>query len=324
MKETLPWRPDAELAGFEVQPIEVEVDGVALRGTLVRAADNPADAERAVLYVHGLTDYFFHEHLAEAYRNEGIAFFALDLHRFGRSLRDDDRPNYCDSVEEYFPEIDQAIDRIKATGARQLIVNAHSTGGLILSHYADHGSRRAAIDGLFLNSPFFDFPMYGPERWALTALAWLGRWWPYASYHHGKPSLYAQSIYRGYRGEWDYNLRIKPDVGFPIHLGWIRAIVNAQKRLQAGLDIRCPVLVMHSARSIRSLNHWTDDLQAADAVLDVEHMRRYGPGLGDRVSLVEIDGGMHDLVLSQAGVRKQVFAELFRWLGQISAERQAA
>ncbi|GAA3180448.1 hypothetical protein GCM10020255_074200 [Rhodococcus baikonurensis] len=40
---------------------------------------------RAVLYVHGFTDYFFQKHLAEHFAEQGYAFFALDLRKCGRS-----------------------------------------------------------------------------------------------------------------------------------------------------------------------------------------------------------------------------------------------
>lgn len=312
------WKPDAELEGYEVQPIHVESNGQRFQATLVRASDNPSQAQTAVLYIHGFTDYFFQTHLARACVDEGCAFYALDLHGYGRSIRTGERANYCRRIDDYFAEIDEALHRIKATGVERLVINAHSTGGLISSLYADRGAQRELLDGLMLNSPFFDFAFSGLHRVLLNGLVMLGRVFPGWSYHHGMPSLYGQSIYRGYRGEWDYNLTLKPVVGFPIYLGWIRAVTLAQRQLRAGLHIECPVLVLHSARSLKLPRTWTDDLMSADVVLDVDHMRRYGPGLGKNVSLVEIEGGMHDLILSPQPVREQVINTMFRWLGQVS------
>ncbi len=314
----LPWQPDSELDGFETQAIEVATQGKQYYATLVRAAHNPKTPKIAILYLHGFTDYFFQRHLADACIDEGFGFYALDLHGYGRSLRTGVRANYCDSIDEYFGEIDEAIARMKANGAERVIINAHSTGGLISALYAHRGERRAQLSGLILNSPFFDFALNGPHRVALKVLAAVGRVLPKGSYHHGMPSLYGQSIYRGYRGEWDFNLTYKPVVGFPIYLGWIRAIVRAQRELKAGLSIQCPVLVLHSARSLKLPRVWTDELMSADVVLDVDHMRRYGPGLGDQVTLAEIEGGMHDLMLSPHPVREAVLSSMFRWLGQIS------
>jgi alpha-beta hydrolase superfamily lysophospholipase len=43
-------------------------------------------------------------------------------------------------------------------------------------------------------------------------------------------------------------------------------------------------------------------------------MARWAPRLGRHVTLVRIEGGMHDLVLSAKPVRDQVFGELGRWI----------
>lgn len=43
-------------------------------------------ARTAVIYVHGWSDYFFHHRLADYYASLGIAFYAIDLRRYGRSL----------------------------------------------------------------------------------------------------------------------------------------------------------------------------------------------------------------------------------------------
>ncbi|MDO3388661.1 alpha/beta hydrolase [Gilvimarinus sp. SDUM040013] len=316
--KTEQWTADTELTDFEVMPLKVGQEDLAHTATLIRASNNPKSTTHTILYVHGMTDYFFQEHLAHAFVEAGFAFYAIDLHGFGRSITANERPNYCDTVDEYFAEIDLAINTIKAETSGTLTINAHSTGGLILSLYAHRGLEREQIDGLCLNSPFFEFPADGIELLGIKLVAWLGRIFPHASYPRSKPSLYAQSIYKGYRGEWDYNLTIKPAQGFPLYLGWLNAIVAGQRELQAGLNIQCPVLVMHSAQSIRGLGRWRDDMLSTDAVLNVEHMRRFGPGLGQTVSLIEIEGGMHDLILSSPPVRAAVLAQMFAWLGQIA------
>lgn len=316
----LDWHQDTELDGFEAASITTSQGFTA---TLVRATNNPPSARRAVLYIHGFTDYFFQTHMAAAYRAEGYAFYALDLHAYGRSLSEGERPNFCRHVQEYYPELEAAILAIKAAGAEQLVVNAHSTGGLITCLYAHEGNERRAIDALFLNSPFFDFPVARAERLLLNGAVKLGKLFPHFAVKRGLPSLYAKTIYREFRGEWDYNTRLKPPHGFPLYAGWVRAIVKGQERVQQGLNIACPVLVMHSARSLRALT-WTDEATRADIVLDVEHMRRYSPGLGEEVTVEEIDGGLHDLVLSSAPVRRKLFATLFDWLEQALSATDSA
>ncbi len=83
--------------------------------------------------------------------------------------------------------------------------------------------------------------------------------------------------------------------------------------MQAGLDIDCPVLLMHSDRSVRPRG-WSEALRRTDAVLDVAHMSRYCLGLGDRVTRTVIRGGLHDLMVSQDAARERAYQKLFTWL----------
>jgi len=48
-------------------------------------------------------------------------------------------------------------------------------------------------------------------------------------------------------------------------------------------------------------------------VLDVEQIAARAPKLGRCVTLVRIDGGLHDLVLSAKPVRDHVLVEMSRW-----------
>src|SRR3954469_24601000 len=86
------------------------------------------DSGRAVLYVHGFVDYFFQTHLADFYIERGFDFFALDLRKYGRSLRPHQTPNMIHSLTDYYPELDEAV-RIIREDHDVLLVNGHSTGG---------------------------------------------------------------------------------------------------------------------------------------------------------------------------------------------------
>jgi alpha-beta hydrolase superfamily lysophospholipase len=63
-----------------------------------------------------------------------------------------------------------------------------------------------------------------------------------------------------------------------------------------------------------STTRWTEDLHRTDAVLRADDIAALGPRLGRHVTVVRIDGGVHDLVLSGEQARTEVFAELDRWL----------
>ncbi|WP_203706810.1 alpha/beta hydrolase [Asanoa iriomotensis] len=266
---------------------------------------------RAVLYVHGFVDYFFQTHLADFYVERGWDFHALDLRRYGRSLLPHQTPNFTTDLSEYFTELDIAAELI---GADTLLVNGHSTGGLVASLWAHARRDRKMIDGLFLNSPFFEFNMpwlmRGP---VLAGVARMGRRRPRRAVPRGLESLYGQSLHVNYRGEWDYNLAWKPIEAFPIFAGWVGAIRQAHRQLWAGLEIPAPILVACSTRTFRGAK-WHESINVADAVLDVDHIVRYAPRLGQHVTLVRIDGGIHDLTLSGPQPRERLFTEVGRWI----------
>ena len=281
-----------------------------LIATLVsRRAERPTG--RAVLYVHGFVDYFFQTHLADFYVERGWDFHAIDLRRYGRSLLPHQTPNFTTDLTEYFTELDIAAELI---GAETLLVNGHSTGGLVASLWAHARRDRNMIDGLFLNSPFFDFNMpWLMRRPVLAGVARLGRRRPRRAVPRGLESLYGQSLHINYRGEWDYNLAWKPIEAFPIFAGWVGAIRTAHRQLWAGLDIPVPVLVACSTRTFRGAK-WHESINVADAVLDVDHIVRYAPRLGQHVTLVRVDGGIHDLTLSGPKPRERLFTEVGRWI----------
>ncbi len=312
-----PWAADGALAGFEARTLNVPPDdeGPVVATLVRRRAAVPAG--RAVLYLHGFSDYFFQAHLATAYNANGYDFYALDLRKYGRSLRPGQTPTYCTDLRAYYAELDAAIAIISGEeGHRWLLLNGHSTGGLIAALYAHAGQRRGQIKALFLNSPFFDLNLPWFKRLLARLYVLLGARFPRLPLREDLAPAYTESLHRNYHGEWEFNLAWKPVVGFQSYAGWLRAIVAGQRRLQAGLAIACPVLVMHAARSLNA-RRWNEGCMHADVVLNVAHMRRFGPGLGRHVTLIAIEDGMHDLVLSAAPVRERVFAELFAWLERI-------
>ncbi|WFE30133.1 alpha/beta hydrolase [Solwaraspora sp. WMMD791] len=309
-------QPDILGPPYEQQVIELDPDdeGRVVATLVRRRADRPAG--RAVLYLHGFIDYFFQTHLADHFVRGGWDFYALDLRKYGRSLLPHQTPNFCRDLSDYFPELDAAARIIREQdGNETLLVNGHSTGGLIAAIWADaRASQGVAPDGLFLNSPFFDLNAPWLVRRPLAAaVRRLTHRTPYRVVPVGLSGVYGQSVHASQRGEWDYDLAWKPLAGFPVRAGWLAAIQRAQRQLRAGLQITAPVLLACSSRSYRS-RRWHDAATLADAVLDVEHMARWAPRLGRHVTVVRIDGGLHDLTLSRQPARDELFSELDRWL----------
>lgn len=300
---------------YERHTIDLGTDdeGPVVATLVRRRAERPT--RRAVLYVHGFVDYFFQTHMADFFAEQGWDFYAIDLRKYGRSLRPHQTPNFARSLTEYYPELDEAARIIREQdGHDQMLVVGHSTGGLITSLWAHARQGRGIVDGLFLNSPFFDFNApWLMRRPVMAAILSVSGRTPYRVIPMGGLGLYGQSLHRDHRGEWTYDLEWKPILGFPVTTGWLEAIRRGQRRLRAGLAIDAPVLVACSTRTFRG-RAWTDEMHKTDAVLNVEHIVRWAPGLGPRVTIARFDGGIHDLTLSGKEVRADVFRELGRWV----------
>ncbi|HEX6500090.1 MAG TPA: alpha/beta hydrolase [Micromonosporaceae bacterium] len=293
-------------------PLGDDDEGDVVATLVSRRSAEPTS--RAVLYVHGFVDYFFQTHLADFFVTHGWDFYALDLRKYGRSLRPHQTPNFVRSLTEYFPELDEAARIIKnEDGHDTLLVNAHSTGGLIVPLWAHSRGDASPVDAMFLNSPFFDLNAPWLTRAAVApAVIRLGGSRPYLKLPFNLGDVYGRSIHSEHYGEWTYDLQWKPLAGFPVLAGWLRAVRRGQLRLHAGLDLKVPVLVACSARSYKGTK-WGEDALAADSVLDVEHITKWSTKLGRHLTLVRIDGGLHDVMLSAEPARGQIFAELERW-----------
>jgi alpha-beta hydrolase superfamily lysophospholipase len=303
-------------APYQRRTIDLGTDdeGPVVATLVSRPAGTPT--KRAVLYVHGYTDYFFQTHLADYFVQAGFDFYALDLRKYGRSLLPHQTPNFVRSIAEYFPELDEAARIIREEeGHDQLVVMAHSTGGLITPLWAHRLRDAGIVDAMVLNSPFFELNVSALTRATGGPLyAAVSQFRPYARVRAGVSTAYGHSIHADYHGEWNYDLAWKPMAGFAPRAAWLIAIRSAHARLQAGLQIQAPILVASSARSFRGAE-WAAEAMGADAVLNVNHIARYASGLGRHVTIARIDGGLHDLTLSAPEVRAEVFAEIDRWLG---------
>ncbi|TDD30735.1 alpha/beta hydrolase [Nonomuraea terrae] len=302
-----------------VLPMPDDFEGEVVATLVSRKA--AAGSRRAVLYLHGFTDYFFQDHLADHYVERGIDFYALDLRKYGRSLLPHQTRGLIRSVTDYFPEIDEAV-RIIRRDHDELTVNAHSTGGLITALWADRVRGRGLVQGLVLNSPFFDLNVPTPMRLAAdllkTPLSYT-RW----VLPLGVNTVYGRSLHRSEGGEWDYDLELKPLGGFSVHAMWLAAIRRAQRRLHAGLSVDVPVLVLACAAGLR-VRDFVPEARSADVVLDPRHMARWATAVGPHVTCVRVKDGVHDLVLSSEPVRKQVFSEIDRWMQAYLEPRPAA
>jgi alpha-beta hydrolase superfamily lysophospholipase len=323
------WQPDVLGDGYEYRTLELgpDPDGEGdIVATLVRhlpAADAVGTAD-AVLYVHGFTDYFFQRHVAEHFTARGHRFYALDLRKCGRSLQPGQTPHFISDLALYDRELDDSLRLIATETEANVLVVAHSTGGLVTSLWLDRrqragGTAAAGISGLVLNSPWFDLQGPAYVRTVGTQLInTVGRFRAKSALPLGKSSAYGDSLHHSLAGEWDYDLDWKPRHGFPVRAGWLRAIRLGQARLHRGLDIGVPALLLRS-KLTEFAREYGPAVDVADAVLDVAQIQRWAGCLGDRTNIVPIDGARHDVFLSAEGPRTEAFRELDNWLDWLAA-----
>ncbi|HEY2557025.1 MAG TPA: alpha/beta hydrolase [Diaminobutyricibacter sp.] len=305
---TIPLQPDAEG--------EVVATLVRYRPSPRLRLTRPAVAGADVLYIHGWSDYFFQTQLAEFWHHSGARFFALDLRKYGRSLRPHQTPGDIDSLAAYDEEIEAALaimnDSEAEGGGRPLILMGHSTGGLTLSLWADRHPGRAAA--LILNSPWLEFQARGAGRAALAPLLGMqARFEPHAALPNVDFGFYTRSVSSTMDGEWTYNMDWRPLRGFAVHPRWLNAVLAGHARVAAGLSIDAPVLTLLSARSA-ILPRWTPDMMRSDIVLVVEDIAQRAVRLGRTVTVARIDGALHDVTLSAPDARADAYAQVLRWL----------
>ena len=187
---------------------------------------HPAPAH-AVLLVHGFTDYFFNTELADHFAGRGFAFYALDLHKCGRSWREGQTPHFTTDLARYDTDLERATDIIDAG---KILLYGHSAGG---------SSCRCGWTGCAGAAS----PRRGASpAWCSTARGWTCRAGDPAHRGHrrrtGRVSRirkrlvarppteggYGATLHRDYHGEFDYDLKWKPIGGFPVTFGWLHAI----------------------------------------------------------------------------------------------------
>lgn len=318
------WETDVLGAPFEqcTLPLEPDAEGEVV-ATLVRLLPAPARfgglfgdqrpfADVDVLYVHGWSDYFFQKRLARYWADRGARFFALDLRRYGRSLRPGQTPGFIEDLSTYDEDIAAALAAM-SSGGRRLVLMGHSTGGLTLSLWASRHPRSASA--VILNSPWLEFQLSGASRAAIAPVVHLHSMLrPLDTAPQVDLGFYtrAQAAVADPVDPVEVNLEWRPEQTMAVHAAWLKAILDGHNRVAAGLHIDAPVCVMISARTAVP-SRWSDDLTRADTVLVVDDIARAALKLGPSVTVERIDGALHDIFLSAHDAREEAYARLDRW-----------
>jgi alpha-beta hydrolase superfamily lysophospholipase len=315
-----PWRADELLSGYESremtlagirrhpEEIDPEVGDDELVATLVRR--NKRHHKRAVLYIHGWNDYFFQTHAADWWDELGYDFYALDLRRYGRSLRTGMMGGYIEDLSEYDLEIDAALQRV-SHHHEKVVLYAHSTGGLTAALWADR--HPGVLSGLVLNSPWIDLQGSALIR---TLMPRIVRTVATRSATFVLPlpdnGFYARTLDMLRDGTWSYDPELKRNPSQSTRSAWLTAVMAGHDRVTGGLDIDCPILMVTSTKS-DFRRRWSDGLLGVDSVLDVSRLAAKAHRLGRHVTLVRLEGAIHDIVLSTREVRERFADELRRW-----------
>ncbi|ABK03603.1 conserved hypothetical protein [Arthrobacter sp. FB24] len=350
--EALSWQPDLLGEGFECLelPLADDEEGTvtatliryvpavpagppaflsALRNTVLRPLEWPSSGgrehngssrPRVVLYLHGWADYFLQSELARYVGAHGIHFYALDLRKYGRSLRDWQTPGYTTDLGVYDEDISAAIEVIRTdvAGRTGLAADpavhmlAHSLGGLIGALWADR--HPAALETLILNAPWLELQGSSLIRnIAMHLVEPIARTDPRRAFRFPEMPGYWESVSDQAHGEWFLDPQWRPTASFPIRAGWTRAVLAGHAAVERRLDIAKPVLVMLSDRT-RIQAEWSEELMIADAVIDVEQTARRVLGLGRRTSVFRYPRAIHDVFLSRREVRQEAYRDLVDWL----------
>ncbi|WP_308491724.1 alpha/beta hydrolase [Microbacterium terrisoli] len=318
------WVPDILGPRFEqcTLPLGADAEG-AVVATLVRSRPRPVPrmfgsfAGVDVLSVHGWSDYFFQTGLAHFWTSRGARFFALDLRKYGRSLREGQTPGDITRLDDYDDDIEAALAQMGhgrgARSRRALVLQGHSTGGLVFALWAGRHPGRAGA--LILNSPWLELQLGAAGRAALTPLVEArARYDPHGTHPDVDFGFYTRAQREvGALPVPDYREAWRPARGFRVRARWLAAVLDGHRRIARGIDVGCPALVLLSARSTSPLA-WSPQMTSSDSVLVVDDIARAATRLGRRVTIARIDGALHDVFLSASPARAEAFSAVADWV----------
>ena len=334
-----PWKPDSVLEGYQQATVHLGEDAEGeIVATFVRKDPSKLTLQErwrrwhfsvrghrlAIMYVHGWNDYFYRRHASEYWESLGIPFYAVDLRKFGRSYRPYQTPGYIEDLHEYRLEFNALRDQIVKEQGKdvRILMIAHSQGGLSASLWVNT-EHPHHVEALALNSPWLELQGNRMFRLLSTPVVQMYR------LRGGKtvmpmrdPGFYARCIKRSTGGEWDYlDHPLNPGVEFLTRAGWMQAIYNGQDEIAKNLDIRIPVLVCTSDKSMMLQSTWDEGMREADSVLDITAIRQAALHLGDVVALATIRGGLHDLSMSKPDARRKYFRIVTMWASMMAWRR---
>ncbi|RAV31249.1 alpha/beta fold hydrolase, partial [Corynebacterium heidelbergense] len=266
---SLVFEPDDLGPGFQRHFVEMgpDPDGeTPVRLALIRYRPDESDCNffhrPAVIFIHGMTDYFFHAHVAHELHARGYAVYGLDLRKCGRAWREGQTWHHVTDQALYDEDITIAATLIAAAHG-SVVVEGHSTGGLDVATWA--GRLNAAAEahpdgpeaqlqqhlrGVVLNSPWLGLQLDPVSAFVSTYIfPLLIRVFPDLGVPGGITPAYGRSLHISEHGEWDYDLRYKPLAPRPKKASWLVGVIRQQRGfMRHPMNTGVPTIMFTSER----------------------------------------------------------------------------
>lgn len=287
-----------------------------------------------VLYIHGRNDYFFQTELARQISSAGGHFYAIDLRKYGRSLRPWQTIGYIDDLNLYDQDLKIVIQEIKETHKNlPFFLMGHSTGGLVATLWAWRHAGQCA--GLILNSAWLELQALAPLRPALQhVVGKLAKHHPRSTVTHSESDHYWRSLKKGWAGSgfdlpahlsnfrddpavagWQFFDQWKRPESYPAPAAWLEAVMYGQQQIAEEVHLACPILSL-CAKDSSLHGQWNPGVFDTDIVLDVQAIVERAAHLSDHVTIARL-AGRHDLALSDPKTRERYYQTISDWIRQV-------
>tara|TARA_A100000164_G_scaffold268535_1_gene240439 strand:- start:743 stop:1846 length:1104 start_codon:yes stop_codon:yes gene_type:complete len=273
--------------------------------------------KKALLWVHGFNDYYFHFNIGDMLVNDyDTDIYAITLRRYGSTIKKDDNLLfYTDDLDEYLEDIDICFNKILNNNYDKIIMYGHSTGGLTSTIYCDRGTYKKKINGLILNSPFFDLNDSPFMEWILkNIIYYLGIINPKFQLS-GNDNTQWNATSEETLERFYFNPEYKLRGNSPIYAGWIKAVHYYQNKIHnREININVPAIVLYSNKTLKYPVQ--DD---GDNVLDVNEINKYSNYLGGTNEVVEyiIKNATHDVLCSEDKPRDKAISIMMNFIKNI-------
>ena len=250
--------------------------------------------KKALIWVHGYNDYYYQFCIGEKIINEGCDIFAISLRKYIKN-----EMYLSTNFDEYIEDIDIHIKYIlNKYNYEKLFLYGHSVGGLLCTIYMNKSIHKDKINGIILNSPFFELndKVYTQiEIYIMkNILYYFGYIYPNAiisAEDYKISNDYAKTILDRYY----FNTKLKTAHQNFITVGWLKECLYYQNLIQTKkINIQIPILVLCSDKSSTNSNS-----RCGDSVLNISDIEKYSKYIGENTTISKIKDSTHDVLVSK-------------------------